>query len=48
MFRSLSVETIRSEELKEQIKQYGDPYVWAENHPLFEEISTELKSKISR
>ena len=48
MFRSLLVETIRSKELKEQIKKYGDPYVWAENHPLFKAISAELKSKISR
>ena len=48
MFRSLLVETIRSEALKKQIKQYGDPYIWAEKHPLFKEISIELKSKISR
>ena len=45
---SLMVEFIKNRELQEQIKQYKDPYVWAEKHPLFKEIFTELKSKISR
>ena len=40
---SLMVGTIKPLKLQEQIKQYENPYVWAEKHPLFKKISTELK-----